>query len=85
MTTELSLCGVVIVGAVYVLIRNHYVFKYRKGVLNDSSYSMGDRLIRLGSLPSYDRMLWQVFTWNWDSYLAKAVPTPQTPSPAEVK
>ena len=48
---------------VFMLIRNAHVCKYRIWVNDTMPLEHYDRL------PSYDRMYWQLFRWDWSDYL----------------
>lgn len=50
----------------YMLRRNDHVYLYRKTIIEDDSLTMPERERRLLSLPSYGRMMWQLFTWDWN-------------------
>ena len=61
--------GVVgIIFCVYMWIRNNCVCDYRTNVLWNSSHNQQQCLDNLHKLPSYDAMLWQLCTFNWDKY-----------------
>ncbi len=62
------LCVVCIL-VVYMLIRNELVFRYRTRILDDASGNLADCRCRYHNLPSYRRMFWQLFRFNWDDYL----------------
>lgn len=62
-------CVLVSLFCMYMLVRNSHVHKVRMAVLKDPSRSTEEILKRESALPSYDRMLWQIFRWNWDDYL----------------
>jgi len=49
----------------FMLYRNHYVYRYRMKILDDPSVNIGECFRKL---PSYHQMMWQIFTFNWDHY-----------------
>jgi hypothetical protein len=54
---------------IYILYRSHKVYSYRKKVSKDTRFTVAERKRRLESLPSYDRMVWQLRRFNWDDFL----------------
>jgi hypothetical protein len=51
----------------YLLHRNNVVYKYRLQFLEDDyGEDYKERMRRYYSLPTYNKMLWQLFTFNWD-------------------
>ncbi len=45
--------------SLFMTIRNFVVYSYRMKAIDDD-------LERFHRLPSYDRMIWQVWKFNWD-------------------
>ncbi len=53
----------------YMFWRNNFVYNYRMRVLHDKNFSVGDCLARFHRLPSYDKMMWQVWKFNYSEFL----------------
>lgn len=65
----LIVCMIVILFNIYILIRNSVVYRYRMWVLRYSHPDIAQRNTNHGKLPSYDRMLLQIFRFDWSDYL----------------
>jgi hypothetical protein len=63
-----SVCG--LTSAMFILIRNQWVFKTRMRILHASRWD-GRRHIEYDSLPTYDQMMLQFWNWNGDSFIGK--------------
>ena len=51
----------------YMAYRNNVVYNYRVKWLSDEcGLPFEERHRRFNALPSYDAMMWQLFTFNWD-------------------
>lgn len=46
-----------------ILTRNHFVFAYRMRIIRSG------KIEELRRLPSYNRMVFQLFTYDWQEYL----------------
>jgi len=64
----LGIAATLIAFCLFMLYRNHYVYRYRTRVLHESSPILGECLRNHDKLPSYDAMLWQLTKFNWDEY-----------------
>lgn len=59
----------------YMMYRNTMVYWYRVQWLSSKcGLPYEERNRRYESLPSYDKMMWQVFTFNWDYCWQDGVP-----------
>ena len=53
----------------YMLYRNERVCRYRIWVLNESHSDLGVRLNLHHQLPDYNKMVLQLFRFDWSDYL----------------
>lgn len=68
------------IGSVFFLFLEHrrgLVHDYRLAVLDDDEWSVTERNRRYERLPTYGRMVWQVWRTDWDDYLSP----PDAPHP----
>ena len=52
----------------YMTIRNCAVYSYRMNIIVDESLPWDERERRLYAIPTYNQMVLQLFTFNWDHY-----------------
>jgi len=65
----LMICAVIgLLFCVYMGKRNDIVCRYRLHVLHHSSDDIQIRSDNYKKLPSYNKMFWQLFAFNWDKY-----------------
>lgn len=63
----LSVFGTLLLPFLFMFYRNNVVYNYRVQWLDeDCGLEYAERHRRYDSLPSYDTMMWQLFTFNWD-------------------
>lgn len=63
----LAVFGMMLAPCLYMMYRNNVVYNYRVQWLDeDCGQEYAERHRRYNSLPPYDDMMWQLFTFNWD-------------------
>ena len=50
----------------FLAFRNNWVYRQCMSVLHDENFTMSQNLDRFYRLPSYNTMVFQIFTWRYD-------------------
>ena len=63
--------NIMIIVGVWIANRSMMVGAYRNRILTDKKYTSEERWKRLRKLPSMERMIFQLFRFDWEDYLSK--------------
>ena len=76
----LWICGLTMIGCFYMLYRNELVYRVGIKALDCDKHSIESLKTanrRYNALPSYNRMLWMLFTFKYASFVSKKGKTPK--------